>query len=70
MNIFYEADRDVFWILHTPSLHFGELKFKERISSGQKHLEIFYDEESWAARILELGGNPYPEDLDEFIYGE
>ena len=52
------------WIAHTPALHFGKAGDSKLISTGQQHLEIYDDEQEWASRVIELGGQPYYEDME------
>ena len=51
------------WIAHTPALHFGKAGDSKLISTGQQHLEIYDNEQEWATRVIELGGQPYEEDM-------
>lgn len=68
----HTALSDCYWIAYNPALHFGELRIADKIETGQKCLEIFNNEESWADRVRELGGEPYPpeEDYDEWTEDE
>lgn len=64
MTVYYVADKPYFWIVHDPSLHFGILNTGGELRSGQQYLELFDDESAWAARVVDLGGVPYPEEDD------
>jgi len=57
-------NKECWWIAHNDAdvVHFGRLEEGESVQTGQPNLEEFQDEESWKARIVELGGELPPEE--------
>lgn len=65
VNHYKFDNEEQFWIAHDPALHFGKAGGAKVISTGQTSLEIFNDEQEWADRVVELGGEPYPKEEDD-----
>lgn len=50
---------DKWWIAHNNAdiVHYGYCISGQQLTTSQPELEFFFDEESWRARIIELGGH-------------
>ena len=58
MPINTEVTQDTWFIGHDPNfeiVHYSFVEINTRLDSGQEIIELFYNEQDWKTRLLEIG---------------